>query len=109
MPAPIRRADRPHARVYADWLDLPAFRALSSPAVNLLVHILARHRPGENGRLNWSVRRAADALKASKTTAARALDELEQHGWLACTAVGRFGCRSRSSRYRLTMFPDCEG
>jgi DNA-binding transcriptional MocR family regulator len=109
MPAPVRRADRPHARLYCDWLDLPAFRALSPQAVSLLVHMLARHRPGENGRLSWSVRRIADALQSSKDTASKAMDELEANGWVAVAEVGRFGHRARSSRYRLTMFTDAEG
>ncbi|MHB2167454.1 helix-turn-helix domain-containing protein [Alsobacter sp. R-9] len=106
MPRSANTRDRPHARIYFDWLELPAYRALSLAAQALLTHMLANYRPNENGRLSWSVRRVADAIQVSKATASRALNELEANGWIAVTAVGRFGCKARGSRYRLTMYED---
>jgi hypothetical protein len=38
-----------HARVFAYWVELPTWRALSPVARTLLVEVLARFRPGNNG------------------------------------------------------------
>ena len=54
MPAATKYRDRPHARIYSAWLELPAWREASLAARCLLVEMLARYRPGENGRLEWS-------------------------------------------------------
>jgi hypothetical protein len=68
--------DRPHARIYAHWRAYPAWRALSLAARALLVEILLEYRPGSNGRLQWSCRKAAKAIGVSKDRAARALGSL---------------------------------
>ncbi len=52
----------PHARIYSRWLDLPTWQALSPDARALLVEIMARYRPPNNGMLSWPVRLAADVL-----------------------------------------------
>lgn len=95
-----------HARVYSRWLELPTWQALSPEARALLVEILARYRPGENGRLAWPVRRAGEVLGVSKSTAARALTELERNGWLAVARNAAFGGRARPALYALAMFVD---
>jgi hypothetical protein len=96
----------PHARIHSRWLDLPTWQALSPDARALLVEIMGRYRPGENGRLSWPVRRAAEVLGVSKTTAARALLELERNGWLAVTRNARFSGKARPALYGLAMFPE---
>ncbi len=93
-----------HARIMSSWVELPTWRALSPVARSLLVEILARFRPGENGKLAWPVRKAADLLGVSKATAARALIELERNGWLSVTRVAGFGGRAKPATYLLAMF-----
>jgi hypothetical protein len=93
-----------HARVYARWLELPTWRSLSPAARCLLVEMLGRFRPGENGRLAWPVRRAAVILGVSKSTAARCLLELERNGFLVVVTATGFGGTAKPSTYRLTMF-----
>ncbi|MCA0399865.1 MAG: hypothetical protein LCH38_03515 [Proteobacteria bacterium] len=56
--------DRRHARIYAHWLKLPAWRALSGDAVKLLAYMLANYRPGQNGLTDFSARQAGEAPPA---------------------------------------------
>jgi hypothetical protein len=95
-----------HARIYSSWVNLPTWRALSPNARCLLVEMLARFRPGENGKLEWPVRSVADVLGVSKATGARVLIELERNGWLKVVKVSAFGGRASPARYALTMFAD---
>ena len=98
--------DRAHARVYAHWRTLPAWRLLSPVARCVLVEILMENRPGLNGRLEWSCRKAGRAVGVSKDRAARALIELEMLGWLSVERAALFGRRNPPAHYALTMFPN---
>lgn len=98
--------DQRHARIYAHWLAMPAWRTLTGDAMRLLVHMLALHRPGENGLHDFSVRQASAAIGRSKSQAARALLELEEKGWVHVVRIGRFQARNKASRYALAMYPN---
>ena len=98
--------DRSHARIYAAWVDLPAWRTLSLPARCLLFEMLVRFRPGANGQLAWPARRVGEVLNVSKATGARALIELENAGWIEVETVARFGGHAKPAMYSLTMFPN---
>lgn len=104
MAAATKFRDRPHARVYAHWRNLPAWALLSLVARSLLVEILMEYRPGANGRLAWSCRKAARSICVSKDRAARALIELEMKGWLTVERVANFGRRNLPAEYALTMY-----
>jgi hypothetical protein len=104
MAAATKNRDRPHARIYSAWMELPAWREASIAARCLLVEMLTRYRPGKNGRLEWSVRRVAEVLGVSKSTASTALIELETIGWIEVTRAGNFSRKGRSSLYALTMY-----
>ena len=86
--APQGLRDRPHARIYSAWMELAAWRGASLAARVLLVEMLTRYRPDNNGNLEWSIRRVADALGVSKSTASAALKELETIGWIDVMRVG---------------------
>lgn len=96
--------DRPHARIYSHWRNYPAWRALSLASRALIVEILMEYRPGQNGRLEWSCRKAGRAITVSKDRAARALTELELLGWLKVERLAGFGRRNAPACYALTMF-----
>jgi hypothetical protein len=100
--------DRPHARIYAHWRQYPAWRALSLASRALLVEILMEYRPGLNGRLEWSCRKAGQTINVSKDRAARALTQLELLGWLRVERIARFGRRNAPARYALTMYVNDE-
>lgn len=93
--------DRRHARIYADWLTLPAWRALSGDGVKLLAFMLAHYRQGENELRDFSARQAGEAISKGKSQGARALTELEACGWIAVVRVGKFQSRNKPSRYAL--------
>jgi hypothetical protein len=98
--------DRPHARIYAHWRVHPSWRALSLAARALLVEIMLEYRPGSNGHLEWSCRKAAKAIGVSKDRAARALIQLEGLGWLTVERIAQFNRRNSPACYALTMFPN---
>ena len=105
MPFPAnRRLARPHARIYAHWRELAAWRVLSCAARALLVEMLLDYRPGRNGRLQWSVRRAASALGVGKQSAVTALAELEKAGWIMVQRLGALGGGNAPTEYALTMY-----
>jgi hypothetical protein len=105
MPRPL--ADKPHARIYSEWMDLPAWNTLTPVAQALLVNIMTRYRPLDANAFEISDRTAATLVRASRNTAAKALADLEDRGWLRVVHVGRiWGPKAkRASIYSLTMWP----
>ncbi|HEY8007156.1 MAG TPA: hypothetical protein VIF02_04135 [Methylocella sp.] len=99
-----KHADRPHARIYHHWLDLPAWKAMRGEAQLLLVHMLATFRPAFNSRLEWPLTRVQEVLRCGRSTASEALTDLEKNGWVKVCRVGRFSGSRKPSLYRLTMF-----
>lgn len=107
-PKSRKRSDMSHARIYAAWLDLPAWQALTPYAKALLIELLARYRPMNGNHLPLSGRRAADFLNCSRNAASSAINLLEETGWIRVEQVGTglSGRRcNRATHYRLTMFP----
>jgi hypothetical protein len=86
------------------WRQYPAWRSLSLTSRALLVEILQEYRPGQNGRLEWSCRKAGQAIGVSKNRAARALTQLECLGWLKVERIALFGRRNAPACYALTMY-----
>lgn len=98
--------DRPHARIYAEWIELAAWRHLSGNAAKLLVAMLADYRPGRNGYLEWSERRAGRTIGKSAATGRRALEELQDRGWIEVERFGKFQRRDAPTLYALTVWPN---
>lgn len=99
--------DKAHGRIYAEWLDLPAWRFLSVHGRALIVELLTRYRPNAENRFELPDRTVSRILNCSRPTAAKTLADLEELGWLAVERVGKMtGAREkRSSAYSLTRFP----
>lgn len=108
MPHP---KDKPHARIYRSWLDLPAWTTLSAHARCLLVELLARYRPMEPNGFEISDRTASQLVDCARNTGAKALAELEDRGWIKVVRVGRlFGPKAkRASVYELTYYTSSQG
>jgi hypothetical protein len=98
--------DKPHARIYADWLRLSAWRNISPHARALLVEMLTGYRLGTNGTLEWPQSRVAKLLGCGNVKAAETLVELEKAGWIEVTRAGAFAGARPSTLYRLTKY-DC--
>lgn len=100
------RYKRAHARIYQCWLVEPAWRALRGHALKLLVHFLARHRPGAEG-FTFTDADASTAMSCHPDTARKALSELDQIGFIDISRTGGLvGPKSTRSRYiRLQTYP----
>lgn len=111
MALATKQRDRPHARLYAEWLHLPAWDALSPEAISLLVTLMARFRPFDGNCIALSDRQAAALAHCSRPTAVKAIASLVELGWLEIEAIG--SCRGvrdkRVSRYSLTCQPRYAG
>lgn len=96
-----------------EMLTSDAWRALSGPAVMVLMRILVEHVShggGENGELivTYDDFVAYDVRRGSIRPAIALLVKL---GWIDVEAPGRFGCGigRRAARYRLTWLPMRDG
>jgi hypothetical protein len=98
--------DLSHARIYVDWLDLPAWQELSGTAAKLLAAMLIEYRSGNNGFIDWSAEKAGNAVGRHKATGARLILELIDKGWIDYTQVGHFKGKAKPSRYALAMYPN---
>lgn len=104
MTTATKTRDKPHARIYAAWLLLTAWRNLTAHARALLVEMFAEYRPGLNGLLEWPQSRVAALLHCGNVKARDTLVELEKAGWIEVTRVGSFSGPRQATRYRLTWY-----
>lgn len=90
-----------------DFVQSPAWRALSGPAVKVWMELRSRYHKYNNGKLSLGLSEAASLLGMGKTTAHRALKELEINGFLVMTKRGQWYGRF-ATEWRMTTLP-CEG
>ncbi len=84
-------------------MDTLAWRALSANAKVIYFEVKRRYNGTNNGTISFSAREAGAALNAHQTTGARALQELQEHGFLAVTEDSTFKRKVKLAReYRLT-------
>jgi hypothetical protein len=104
MPYP---RDKPHARIYRNFMDLPAWTTLNSHATRLLIELLGRYRPQEPNQFEISDRTASKLIGCARNTARKALEQLEDRGWIKVISIGKIkGPRAaRASVYALTHYP----
>jgi DNA-binding transcriptional regulator YhcF (GntR family) len=87
-------------------LDLPVWRSLSPRAVVAYLELARRYNGSNNGTLHLSVRELARAWNWSKASAARAIEELVDKGFIEITRNGGFNLKDRkrqATEYRLTV------
>jgi DNA-binding transcriptional regulator YhcF (GntR family) len=100
-----KRIDAPHVRLYRYMLTSPAYRSLSCPARAVLVEIAAVYDGMNNGQLGMSVRTLADHCNIARGTAAQALADLQERGFIECVTKGSFNRKvSHASEWRLTWW-----
>lgn len=101
------RSCSPFAMVHWMILDSQGWHELTPYARLAYVEIVRKHNPiqGNNGRIAMPARGLAGRLACSKATAARALTELEDAGFIKCMKVGTFTRKDRhASEYRINIF-----
>jgi hypothetical protein len=80
-----------------------AWRSLSANARAAYLEVFFGYTGTNNGEILLSAQMLADRLNRDKSTAARALSELERLGFIECRSKGGFNCKIRhASEWRLT-------
>ena len=107
MAAPSKFSDRSHARIYGDWEQIPAWNLLSVYGRAVLIVLLMDYRMGKNFII-LSDAEAARRTNCARATAAKAIEELQELGWIKVARVGKMWGRksARASAYYLTMYPE---
>lgn len=95
----------PHVRLHHWMLKSPAYRSLSIAARAVLVELMMRYNGSNNGRIALGVRDAGEACGISKNTAARALQELKEKGFIIIVTPSNFDRKNQlATEYALTEF-----
>lgn len=93
----------PYVQLHHWLLESAAWRDLTPNARAVYIELKMRYRGANNGDLALSTRDAGTAIKVSNSTAARAFQELIDHGFVAVAEDSSFSRKVRQSRrYRLT-------
>ncbi len=98
-----------YVRLAEYMLASPAWRRLDPVARSLYVEIARRYRGpnSNNGKIPFSVREAAIALRVSPATANRAFRLLTETGFVRVSKRSGFNLKGRvSTEWLLTEFPD---
>ena len=106
MGSPIAktRAKIRYIKLEADWFESPAFRDLTMTARCLLIEFLNVYRPGRNGELSISTRKASARLSVSENTAIKAYRALSEHGFLILTNHENW-IQGKAREFELTIRP----
>jgi DNA-binding transcriptional regulator YhcF (GntR family) len=109
MPRGNKSKDRSprHVRLHHYLMQTPAWQSLDTVARCIYIEIATRYAGlgSNNGRISYSVREAADHLHVGKSTAMRALDQLQDRGFVVCEQRGAFSLKKRhATEWRLTEF-----
>jgi hypothetical protein len=80
-----------------------AWRELSGNAVKVLVELQRRYKGDNNGRISMSVTEAAEYCGMARNTAHRALQELQELGFIKCHFKGAYSLKMpHASEWELT-------
>jgi hypothetical protein len=92
----------PFVQLFKYMLKSPAWLGLSCNARAAYIQLALRYDGCNNGMLALSARTLGHELQCDKATAARALIELENAGFIQTTKIGAFARKRQASEYRLT-------
>lgn len=95
----------PFVQLHLFMLDSLAWLQLTVYARSAYVELARRYNGSNNGSIGFSSRTLAERLRCSKDTAAKALRELEDAGFIDTVRFGTFVQKNRkASEYRLNAF-----
>ncbi len=93
-------------QLYHWEMNLAAYRALSCYGRALLLEFRKKYDGANNGQIIMSIRQAATLLNCHRDTAVKALQELEDKGWIRATQKGSFKCKIKlATTWRITNQP----
>lgn len=96
-----------HVRLYHYFMQTEAWQSLRALERSIYIEIAARYAGdgSNNGRIGYSIREAASTFGVGKSSAARALEILQDRGFIVARKKGAFSLKSRhSTEWRLTEF-----
>lgn len=96
-----------HVRLYHYFMQTEAWHSLKALERSIYIEIAARYAGdgSNNGSIGYSIREAAFTFKVGKSSAARALEALQDRGFIVARKKGAFSLKSRhSTEWRLTEF-----
>jgi DNA-binding MarR family transcriptional regulator len=96
-----------HVRLYHYLMQTEAWQSLRALERSIYIEIAARYAGdgSNNGRIGYSIREAASTFRVGKSSAARALEKLQDRGFIVARKKGAFSLKSRhSTEWRLTEF-----
>ncbi len=93
---------------HEDWLSSPAYRHLPPAARCLLEELQRLYRPGNNGNIGLSTRRAGDLVNIKKDTAGKRFKELIKHGFISQEKEAEYR-RGQAREWRLTFMSGSDG
>jgi hypothetical protein len=96
-----------HVRICHYMMATAAWKSLGGIERAMYVDMAARYAGfgSNNGRIGYSVREGATNLHIGTSTAKRALDALQDRGFIVATKKGAFSLKQRNStEWRLTEF-----
>jgi hypothetical protein len=103
-----KRDDKPRYVALSHWMmKTEAWRDLDCVARSAYVALSSRYAgpKSNNGRIPFSYEEMAGALNVSKATAMRALQRLQDHGFIVMMKKGSFNLKLRhASEWRLTEY-----
>ncbi len=93
---------------HEEWLASPAYRNLTPAARCILEELQRLYRPGNNGNIGLSTRRASDLINITKDTAGERFKELIRHGFISLDKEAAYR-RGQAREWRLTFMPGSDG
>ena len=90
-----------YVQLFHWMMDSEAWKDLSGNARAIYLEISKRYNGTNNGQIVYSLREATRELKIGTSTAKRALDELQDHGFIVAEQRGHFTGRSIPAAQRF--------
>jgi DNA-binding transcriptional MocR family regulator len=88
-------------------METPAWKSLGAVERAIYLDMASRYagQGTNNSKIGYSIRTAAKNLHVGTSTAKRALDVLQERGFIVCTTKGAFSLKARhATEWRLTEF-----
>jgi|SRR6476620_2680009 len=89
-------------RLSQAMIESLAWRSLNGNARAIYVELANLYRGNNNGRIGFSARQAARVIPISMATAARAMVQLQDRGFIIAETKGHFDRKRQATRWRLT-------
>ena len=102
-----KRATERYVRLTHSVLRSQAWQSLDGNARAIYIDLAMLYRGTNNGQIGFSTRQAAWAVQVSPATAARAMIQLQDRGFIVAVTKGNFTRKRQATRWRLTEF-DCD-